>query len=300
MKPHLLFLIALLCFGCTGDGYTPELKHVDSLIGHKASQALRVLDSLQAESDGWGRSRKMRLELLRAKAQNRAFVPFTTDSVMREVARYYNSHGTSNDRLQAQYLLGCAYRDLGEAPEALDAYYDAISMADTTSRDCDVSVLIGIYGQMADIFHKQNLPQDEIWALNHYLEYIRKTQDTLRHVSELRQLAGPYYLMGEKDSVLHLLHDTYEQLCRLGHRKEAVSTHGIAIYILTERGQLEEAGRLIEEFERESGLFDSEGNIAKGREYHYCTRGFYELACGRLDAAESYFRKASGFRSVKI
>lgn len=39
-------------------------------------------------------------------------------------------------------------------------------------------------------------------------------------------------------------------------------------------------------------MFDSEGNIAKGREYHYCTRGFYELACGRLDAAESYFRKA--------
>ena len=32
----------------------------------------------------------------------------------------------------AYYLLGRAYSDLGEAPEALQAYYDAIESAETT------------------------------------------------------------------------------------------------------------------------------------------------------------------------
>ena len=45
-------------------------------------------------------------------------------------------------------------------------------------------------------------------------------------------------------------------------------------------------------FENESGLFDEYGNIAKGRESYYCTKGLYELAVKQLGSAEYYFRKA--------
>ena len=77
-------------------------------------------------------------------------------------------------KMLAYYLLGRAYSDMEEAPEALQAYYDAISMADTTNTSCDFSTLTVVYGQMSRIFHKQNLPEDEIWALKHYVEYIRR------------------------------------------------------------------------------------------------------------------------------
>lgn len=61
---------------------------------------------------------------------------------------------------------------MGEAPEALQAYYDAIESADTARADFDYNTLIAVYGQMSQIFHKQNLPEDEIWALRHYIDYI--------------------------------------------------------------------------------------------------------------------------------
>ncbi|WP_197020319.1 hypothetical protein [Prevotella sp. P6B1] len=56
----------------------------------------------------------------------------------------------------AYYLQGRVYADMGEAPQALQAYYTAIENADTTSSDCDYNTLIPIYGQMSQLFHQQS------------------------------------------------------------------------------------------------------------------------------------------------
>ena len=61
---------------------------------------------------------------------NADYVPFTSDSTMLQVVDYYDSHGTPNERLRAHYMLGCVYRDLGEAPHALDCFQ---SMFDVSS-----------------------------------------------------------------------------------------------------------------------------------------------------------------------
>ena len=58
----------------------------------------------------------MRYEVLLAEAMNKSYVSFTTDSVLKQVVRYYDRHGSPNEQLKAHYLLGCAYRDMGEAP----------------------------------------------------------------------------------------------------------------------------------------------------------------------------------------
>ena len=63
-------------------------------------------------------AREMRLLMEQADSMNRNYVPFTTDTVARRVAGWYDRHGTANERVRAHYLLGCAYRDMGEAPQA--------------------------------------------------------------------------------------------------------------------------------------------------------------------------------------
>ena len=57
-----------------------------------------------------GRRDRMQGELLRARRMNKEYIDFTTDSVMKEVAAYYDRHGSPNERMEAHYLLGCAYR----------------------------------------------------------------------------------------------------------------------------------------------------------------------------------------------
>ena len=83
---HLIILMAVLTMmvGCTGDGYTPELRGIDTLIDNHPDSALALLDSLRTEKNGWSKARRMRYDLLTAKAQNKAFVDFTTDSIAKD------------------------------------------------------------------------------------------------------------------------------------------------------------------------------------------------------------------------
>ena len=138
----ILFVGAILLLaGCGGNGYTPELHTLDSIINEKPDSALRLLDSLSTEAQGWSKSQRMRHSLLTMKAQNKAYVPFTSDSLANDLVSYYDGYGSPNDRILAHYLLGCVYRDLGEAPRAVDSYLDAVNLADTTDTDCDYNTL---------------------------------------------------------------------------------------------------------------------------------------------------------------
>ncbi len=76
-----------------------------------------------------------------ADSLNRSYIPITSDSLLIEAATYFDSHGTPNERIRAHYLLGCAYRDMGEAPRTVKTWQDAVNCADTTATDCDYKTL---------------------------------------------------------------------------------------------------------------------------------------------------------------
>ena len=292
-KVMLLTLLSVFAlFACTDRRYPTTLVAADSLCAVNPDRALHLLtqykDSIQTAS----KAHRMYYHLLLADAMNKAYVDMTTDSILKEVAEYYDRHGSANEQMRAHYLLGCAYRDMGEAPMALQAYYDAISYADTTRNDCDVNILIGIYGQMAHLFHLQNLPYDEIWAVNHYIHYVSKTDNPEEYLVAQKQLIKPYYLLNKKDTVLQIINNTYQSLKSIGSIQKAASTLTTSIYIYIERGEIEKASKALSVFENESGLFDGKGNIAKGREGFYYIKGFYELMTNNIDSAELYFRKA--------
>lgn len=63
-------------------------------------------------------------------------------------------------------MLGCVYRDIHEAPLALEYYNKAAEQADTISQDCDYSTLYRIYSQMGVLFEKQYLFNQEFIAYN--------------------------------------------------------------------------------------------------------------------------------------
>ena len=269
-----------------------ELQTVCEMVNDHPDSALMMLDGMEAEKAHWSKDARMRYDLLRLKAQNKAGVLFSSDSLARTLTDYFDSYGTRNDRLLTRYLLGRAYQNMGDAPMALQTYFDAIEQADTTAADCDYNTLMGVYGQMAMIFHQQNLPHDEIRAIHHYADCISRFGSDIE-VNEARsQRIRPYYLLGEKDSVLQIINDTYESLLKLGNRHDAADWIGPSIYLYIERGELEKARQTKEIFENESNLFDEQGNIAAGREFHYVIRGFYDLAFHHTDSAEYHFRKA--------
>lgn len=295
MRKASYFFLGLMVWiltACNGRKIASQLDNICYIANSNPDSALVLLNKFKDEEREWNRGDRIHYELTKMHIENKKYVTFSSDSTIKEIVGYYKNSGTANEKMLAYYILGRVYSDIGEAPKALEAYYDAINMADTTSSDCDYDTLIGIYGQMSTIFHKQNLPHDEIWALKHYIDYIRKHGDLKEYIIEKEQLVRPYYLLNEKDSVLSLINKTYSALKQLGEDQAAADALVVSIYIYTERGELAKAKQAIDIFEKESGLFDKYGNIKKGREAYYNTKGFYELAVKNIDSAEQYFRKA--------
>ena len=240
---------------------------------------------------------RMSALLDRADSMNRAYIPMTDgiDSLLLEATHFYDRHGTANEQMRAHYLLGCAYRDKGEAPAALQSYQDAVDRADTLSSDCDYRRLMSVYGQMAEIFHAQNLPEDEIEICDKYGQLALKMQDTLLYIRNMELMVKPYYIMGDTASVLRVIEQVKQLYEKYGCHQEAVASNGVAISIALNRGQYTYACELMREIETESDLFQKDGEIAKGREIYYDFKGRYFIGIDQLDSAEYYMRKLSNY-----
>ena len=100
-------------------------------------------------------------QLERFEEMNQTDQPMTPDSVQPIVRHYDHWWHSRNHRMRAYYMLGCAYRDQGSAPRALENYQRAVNVADTTDARCDLNVLMRVHSQMSQIFLLQRLPELE-------------------------------------------------------------------------------------------------------------------------------------------
>ena len=282
----------VLLTGCGGDGYTPELHALDSLMDEKPDSALHLLDSLGNEAVGWSKSQRMRHSLLTMKAQNKAYVPFTSDTIAKDLVSYYDNNGTPNDRVLAHYLLGCVYRDLGEAPHAVDCYLDAVSLADTTSADCDYNTLAVTYSQMAKVYHQQLLLTDEMEARKHASRYSYLDKDTVKAIYHIERIADIYLLMNKKDSAELIIKEAQDLYLKHGYRQKALQASVLRIRLLVDSiHKFVDAKCMIDEFESESDLFDKNHELSPSKRQYYYIKGRYYEGVGFLDSAEYFYRK---------
>ena len=237
--------------------------------------------------------REMDALLDRADSMNRAYVPMTDgiDSLLLEATRYYDRHGDANQQMRAHYLLGCAYRDMGESPAALQSYQDAIDRADTLSSDCDYRRLMSVYGQMAELFHAQNLPHDELAQRKKIGDYALLIGDTLSYIRNLELYVKPYFLMGDTAAMQSSLQQAQHLYSLYGYHHEAAAIYPSIIAIYIGQDSIGRAKELMNIFECRSGLFDSVGNIGHGREGYYEQKGLYYLKTHQFDSAEVYFHR---------
>lgn len=257
-----------------------------------AQQALTLLCDMESKVADLPRSQQMRYHLLQAKAQNKAAVNFTTDSVMKPVVAYYDRHGNHNDRLLAHYLLGCVYRDLGEAPQALACYQDAVDCADTTDTNCDYKTLYCVYAQQAYIYKSQLLFSLEVQDLRQASHFALLAKDTITSIYCQELMAGAYILLNKTDSAEATLLSVVENFRRYGCTQKAATASKSLIYLYVRKAERQnEAKRLMDIYESESSDVNKEGNLFPSQRQYYSYKGRYYEQMGKLDSAEYYYRK---------
>ena len=288
---YIIIGVALM-MGCTDGRYDAVLSQIDTLMEAHPDSALLRLDSIRSLKESWPKRLRMRYDLLEAKAQNKAFVDFTSDSIAKEFTKYYDSHGTANERMMAHYLLGCVYRDLGEAPHAVDCYLDAISLADTTAKDCDFYTLSAVYSQMANLYHKQLLLSYEIEARKQASHFAFLLKDTFHAIYNLDKSASAYILLNKTDSAEIILNDVQKQYLKNGYVQDALQSSTKLMFLYTGKDEkIKDLKKLIDKYEEESDLFDYKRDIhSSKRQYYYYKGNFFESTY-QLDSAEYYYRK---------
>ena len=285
---HIAFVLLLLC-ACGSRDAQRMLDRAEAVMSDNPSEAIAVLDSIG--DDGLSRSQRMRHLLLLTNAQNKCDTVFRSDSIQRLLVDYYESHGSANERMLAHYLLGRAYYDMGEVPAALESFQDAASCADTLSSDCDYRLLSRIHGQTARLFLEQEAPNNALAEINKVDKYARLSGDTLMWLVNITQKASAYQELDKPDSVFQINNTLSDIYARLGYTNYAASTLFSSLPFLLEQKDYPKASLILDKYEKESGLFDSLGNIADGLEIYYYYKGIFLQKTGKLKEAEDMFRK---------
>ena len=234
----------------------------------------------------------MMLRQLEALEQaNRDDSLLTNDSLAETLVAYFDKHGSANERMRARYMLGRTYYDLGELPHALETYLEAADCADTLSSDCDYKVLSRIHAQSANVFHLQIQPRSQLEELKLAELYARKSNDTLMALNCYARTADAYEFLKKPDSVIVIVNKASKMFSKVHRDDRSAQVLGLAIIPLIDKNQLETAKKFLDIYENNSGFFDEQGNILKGRQFYYYIKGYYYLAVSKIDSAEMMFRK---------
>ena len=288
----LLSLAAVMLFsGTCSSPYDARLQHIDSLMDSNpqaAYDSLSLFDSLPLY-DG-DRAGQMRLQLLMAKAQNKLYRPMPSDSTFMEVVSYYDSHGSANDRMLSRYLLGCIYRDQDNGPKAVRCYLEALELTDTTSKDCNYSMLSKIQGQLATVYNANGMYVKALDADSQASIYAKKAGDICDFIRQKEFVGGDYYALHDTVRAIKTAKECIRLYEKHGMPEYAAGACPTIIYTHIVQGQYDSARLYMNKFERESGLFNGR-MIEKGREHYYYAKGLYCLRTQQLDSAKYYFRE---------
>ena len=289
MKEKVIFLLLIIMIltSCAGNRkYDDLMQRADSIMNvndDSAKVAIRMLDGVKPQLLEFSKAQKMRYELLRHKAMNKACITFTSDSVMKEVVDYYDHHGSANERMLANYVLGCVYRDMHEAPMALEYYNKATEQADTTAADCDYGTLYRVYSQMGFLFSKQYLPYQLLDAFGKAVKYAYLAKDTLNAIINYQNRENAYSYLGNKDSVIAINLHAATMFKQIGNNYAAAIAFGCNYNYYVEKEDTLNALKTFKAYF--STGYEGNSEYEDSKAYVLCQKGTYYMFTAQLDSA---------------
>ena len=204
MKKLSYFIFALLLLSCSFSDKPLVLKKAEALVDSLPDAALKILEENKSAADGFSTRYRMDYLLLYAVAMNKSYVSMDTVSFMPQVIRYYEDHGSTEDLVTANYMMGCVFRDKGDSPMALRYFLNATRLSDVNNSDCDVNELAAIYGQIGYVFFNQRILTKAIEAWHECQKYALLAGDTIRAIQSIEYCGYSYSGLNKLDSAISI------------------------------------------------------------------------------------------------
>ena len=180
-----------------------ELDWAEAVMEAHPDSALTLLDTLDRRRLRT-REARARHALLYSQALDKNYIELTTDSIIRPAAQYYARHGSPNDRLKAQYYLGCIFRNASDWEQAIEHFVNAEKYVD---RATDWQAVGRLYSAKRaiyfDIYDFEKSYRDALLSA----EYYGKSGDVPLMVKALINAANCAYFLHNYETADSLLHE---------------------------------------------------------------------------------------------
>lgn len=288
--------IAILAvIAACGDKKTrAEIECIDSIAVKNPYMAISMVDSMMcADSAEMSTRELMKLRLVRGRARNSAGLPLGCKQEIKEMAEYFDKHGTDNERMSAYYVLGSVYGQ-SQNESSMDAlkFYDiAIGLADTMSSWCDYRTLSLVYAAKADILENNFLIDNALEAWMNAYKYSLKTNDRFLIISLFSCMGDTYYLKGDTEKAIRTFKKAYSLFVENGYKDNADLLLGMVAFCYLESDSVVLAKRFAERYLNCPLLFDKNGMLKKGYGIYPYIKGRVYLEENEVDSAKIEFEK---------
>lgn len=183
----IIYLFAMPFLMCCSDEQNIELlKNLDIIKEEgdaKPQQSLHKLYAMEGEIQNSSEYIKNRYALLKIRLQDKSFVvPVSSDTIDR-IVNYFDRYGNDEERMEAYYYQGSAYRDLKDYPRSIKSFLNVLDLANKcNAKPC--KLLQNTYSQLAALYNQQFLYDNAL-----------EMAENGCHMAEMTKTVDPTYLM---------------------------------------------------------------------------------------------------------
>lgn len=212
-----LFLFLFSLCACKDRPYPRILATVDSLTYVKPDSAITLLKNLKKQMSNEPEATQMYYRLLKIKANDKAYITHTSDSLILPIVKYYEEKNSKDHLMEAYYYAGRVYSDLSDAPQAL-AYFQ--KAADASKGSTDYRVISRIYSQIGELSLLQDIYDNALTAYRKAYQYNVLAKDSTGLVFNLRDIGWNYTGLNKADSSLYYYKAAYALAKKINNQRQ--------------------------------------------------------------------------------
>ena len=122
----LSVIVLSLLFSCSDKRTLEDIETIETIGDENPDKALVMLDSLEIEIRDKSDYVKHKFDLLRIRLNDKAFHIPNSDLMIKKLINYFEDNGTMLEKQEVSYYAGSTYRDLQDAPRALEYFLKSL------------------------------------------------------------------------------------------------------------------------------------------------------------------------------
>lgn len=279
----ILILIVFTILSCVRHSYPSLLVTADSLCNVCPDSALHMLNSMKDSSRAMDEDARWYYRLLCVKAADKAYIKHTSPKEINEILNHYENGGDNRLLPEAYFYAGSVYRDLNDAPQAVEYFQKALEYVP----DKDLRMKSRIYNQIGQVFISQGLTD---MAVSAYKEAYKKDallKDTANMIYSLRDIGYAYNKKAEDDSCEQVFRQALVLAQDKGDKELERDIQGQIAGIYVERGKYREALMILDKYNILAGNKDKSANLYIAAAAYMGIRN-YDLAKECCDSLRMY------------